>query len=81
MASSVFAKDVVIKGIPDEITDNTITEWCAILIERIENQKLMPPQDKVEEAQIKIDTFRKLNSLEAKYEVAEEVEDGLGEIK
>jgi len=29
MASSVFAKDVVIKGIPDEITDKSITEWCS----------------------------------------------------
>ena len=68
--SLAVAKDVTIKGIPDEIKDETVYEWCSVLIERAENYKANNiPEVKiaVENAQTNIDTFRKANSLQEKF--------------
>ena len=77
MVSIAQAKDVVIKGVPEEISDQQLTEWCSVLIERYENAKLNQIQavsEAVKTTQTNIDVFRKANSLDAKYEVKEEKE-------
>ena len=68
--------DLVITGIPDSITEAQFKEWCSMLIARSENQKansIQAVKDAVKTAETNIDTFRKANGLEAKFEVKEEV--------
>lgn len=62
------AKDVTILGVPEEITDEILYEWVSILVERKENQKLLPPSKDVTDAQTRIDDFRDVNGLDKKYE-------------
>jgi len=76
--SLVMAKDVTIKGIPDEIADKQIYEWVSVLIERAENQKvnqIEAVKTAVTTAEANIDTFRKANTLTAKFEKPKEVEE------
>ena len=62
--------DITIKGV-ENITEAEVMEWVAILVERKENAKiqaipaLVAAQDV---AKVTVDTFRKANSLAAKYE-------------
>lgn len=60
--------------IPDEIglTEEEVKEWVSVLVERKENFKLQPPQDKVLTAQTRIDTFREQNNLKKKFEQPQE---------
>ena len=77
LAVVCFAKDVVIK-VPDDLTDQQVKEWVAILIERKESAKVENNEAvkiAVETAQKSIDTYRKDNGLQAKFEKAEVVEE------
>ena len=70
--------DVTILGIPDGITEANVKEWVAVLVERFENQKvnqIEAVKTAVTTAQTNIDTFRKANTLTAKFEKAEVVEE------
>ena len=70
--------DLEIKGIPDGITEANVKEWCSVLVERYENQKLNAIQsvsEAVKTCQTNIDNFRKQNTLTAKFEKPKEVEE------
>jgi len=70
--------DLEIKGIPDGITEANVKEWVAVLVERFENQKvnqIEAVKTAVTTAQTNIDTFRKANTLTAKFEKPKEVEE------
>ena len=70
--------DCLIKGIPNGITEAQVREWCSVLVERYENQKLNAIQEvseAVKTCQTNIDTFRKANTLAAKFEKPKEVEE------
>ena len=73
--------DILLKGIPDSISEQEIKELVAIKVERVLKAQLSIPKEDEDKCNLDVDAFRKGNLLEAKYEVAEEVEDGLGEIK
>jgi hypothetical protein len=67
--------DVTIKGIPEAITEAQVKEWCAVLIERFENQKANSIPEviaAIESAKTTIDSFRKANSLATKFEQPKE---------
>lgn len=74
MVSIGFAKDITIVGVPDAISEAQIKEWVSIYVERQENKKLQPAEELVTNAQTVVDTFRKANDLDAKYEAKEVVE-------
>ena len=70
--------DVLVKGIPDGITEANVKEWCAVLIERFENQKvnqIEAVKTATETAKTNIDTFRIANLLTAKFAKVEEVKE------
>ena len=70
--------DCLIKGIPDGITEANVKEWCSVLVERFENQKLNAIQEvseAVKTCQTNIDNFRKQNTLTAKFEKVEEIKE------
>jgi hypothetical protein len=70
--------DLVLKGIPDGITETNVREWVSVLIERYENQKvnqIEAVKTATEAARTNIDTFRKANSLTPKFEKVEEVKE------
>ena len=63
--------DVTIKGI-EGLTEKEVLEWVAILVQRKEEAKVNQNQVVVQAmtaARETIDTFRKANALEAKFEV------------
>jgi uncharacterized GH25 family protein len=77
LSQVAFAADVTIKGVPDGISEQQVQEWVAILVERAENAKvnqIKEVKEAVTESQKSIDSFRKANSLSAKFEKAEVVE-------
>jgi len=70
--------DCLIKGIPNGITEAQVREWCSVLVERFENQKvnqIEAVKTAVTTAQTNIDNFRKANTLAAKFEKPKEVEE------
>jgi hypothetical protein len=71
--------DVLVKGIPDGISEAQVKDWVAVLIERFENAKVNQIQavrEAVVAAQTGIDGFRKANALTPKFEKAVEPEQG-----
>jgi hypothetical protein len=63
--------DVLIKGIPEGITEVQVREWVGVLVERFENQKannIPEVRAAIVTAQTTIDSFRKANTLQAKFE-------------
>jgi len=64
--------DITIVGVPDTVTEAEVMEWVTVLIERKEQAKLNPPEDKVLAAQALVDTFRSGNGLEKKYDIVKE---------
>ena len=67
--------DMELKGIPDGITETQVKEWVSILIERHHNAKIQQIPELVsatELAKTEIDSFRKANALQAKFEVVKE---------
>ena len=69
--------DVTIKGIPEGITEAQVKEWCAVLVEKFNNQKIDAVPAVIaatEEAKTSIDTFRVANALTAKFAKEEVVE-------
>ena len=72
--------DVLIKGVPEEIGEAQLQEWCAILVERMHNTKLNSIKEVVqatEAAKTGIDGFRVANALKPKFAKAEEVVEGV----
>ena len=70
--------DLTIKGIPEGITEAQVKEWCGVLIERYENQKvnqIEAVKTATEAARNNIDAFRKANALIPKFEKVEEVKE------
>jgi hypothetical protein len=66
--------EVLVKGIPEGISEAQVKEWVAVLIERFENAKVNQIQavkDAVVTAQTGIDGFRKANALTPKFEKVE----------
>ena len=71
--------DIVVKGI-EGLTEKEVLEWVAVLVQRKEEAKVNQNQVVVQAmtaARETIDTFRKANSLEAKFEVTKPVEEVL----
>lgn len=58
--------DVVIKNV-ENVTEQEVINWVAILIKRKEESKLTPPDDKVALAHTTIDAFRVANGLKAEF--------------
>ena len=74
--------DVLIKGVPEEVGEKQVQEWCAILIERFENAKLNQIKEVVDAtsaAKTNIDAFRVANALAAKFSKVEGVEESVKE--
>jgi hypothetical protein len=68
--------EVLVKGIPEGISEAQVKEWVAVLIERFENAKVNQIQavkDAVVVAQTGIDGFRKANALTPKFEKVEPI--------
>ena len=67
--------DVLIKGV-ENLTEQEVIDWVAILVKRREEQKLTPPKEAVESARTTIDAFRTANGLKAEFakEVVKEEE-------
>ena len=62
--------DIVVKGI-EGLTEKEVLEWVSILVQRREEAKVNQNQVVVQAmtaARTTIDTFRKANALEAKFE-------------
>jgi len=62
--------DIVVKGI-EGLTEKEVLEWVSVLVQRREEAKVNQNQVVVQAmtaARETIDTFRKANSLEAKFE-------------
>jgi hypothetical protein len=76
-----YAKDITITNIPEELSDSQVKEWMSILVERLEEQKIQAIPElavAVKTGQTSIDSFRKANSLQPKFEavpVAEPIEE------
>lgn len=71
--------DVVIKGVPDFMTEAEVKDWVSILVERQLNaqSRIIPEYVQAqEELKTSVDTFRKTNSLKPKYEqeIVEEID-------
>ena len=67
--------DILLKGIPDSISEQEIKEWVAIKVERVLKAQLSIPKEDGDKCNLDVDAFRKGNLLEAKYEVTKEVAD------
>lgn len=67
--------DVMLKGVPEGITEHQVKEWVAILVERYQNQKVNAIPEivsAVESAKTAIDAFRESNNLVLKFTNKEE---------
>jgi hypothetical protein len=67
--------DITFKSIPDEIGEVQVREWVAILVERYHNAKVNQIPEVIqatETAKTGIDTFRKANALDPKFEAVGE---------
>ena len=75
-------RDVLVKNIPDGITDEQVFNFVGVLVERFHNAKVNEvPEVKaaVTTAQIGIDGYRKANLLTPKFEKVEPVEEKVEE--
>ena len=69
-------REIVLKEIPEGITDANVFEWVSVLVERYHNAKIQAiPELKTaqEIAQADVDKFRKASGLQPKFEKVEEV--------
>jgi hypothetical protein len=70
ICTPAFAKDVLLKNVPDGIEEQQVQEWNAVLIERFYNAKINQIPEVVQATEIAktgIDEFRTANKLQAKF--------------
>ena len=70
LSGVIYAADITLKDVPEDIPKEHVKEWVSIFIERYYNAKIQQIQEVItasDKAKSDVDTFRTSNSLAAKY--------------